>query len=170
VASSADRIVVGYRVPSGQIAVGRAIIDACLICARGGDGANHEGSVGGNVYEDEHWYAYHAPPKTSAVGQLFLVSKRHVLDFSGMTPDEAASYGRVLGALFAALKQAVDAERVYLRVTIEGVPHFHTWIFPRPRDAAMRGTAFLNAVHSCTETDALAAVARIRATLACRTA
>jgi hypothetical protein len=27
---------------------------ACAICARGGDGRNHEGSVGGNVYEDEH--------------------------------------------------------------------------------------------------------------------
>src|SRR5215213_3575803 len=100
---------------------------ACEICARGADGRQHPGTVGGNVYEDEHWYAYHAPPTISTLGQLFLASKRHFLDFSEMTPAEAASYGQVLKALFAALKHVVDAERIYSRVTLEGVAHFHTW-------------------------------------------
>jgi diadenosine tetraphosphate (Ap4A) HIT family hydrolase len=138
----------------------------CLICARGGDGRRHEGSVGGNVYEDEHWYAYHAPAATAALGQLFLVSKRHVLDFAEMTPAEAASYGRVLRVLYAALKQAVDAERVYARVTVEGVPHFHTWLFPRPREEAARGVRFMAGEHACTEEAALAVVDRLRAALA----
>src|SRR5687768_8213203 len=115
----------------------------CEICSRQGDGQRHAGTVGGNVYEDEHWYAYHAPVTTAALGQLFLVSKRHVLDFAEMTPDEAASYGRVLQALYRALNQVVHAERVYLRVTLEGIPHFHTWLIPRAQDAPNRGMAFL---------------------------
>jgi hypothetical protein len=79
-----------------------------------------------------------------------------------MTPAEAASYGQVLQALYRALKQVVDAERVYLQVTLEGIPHFHTWLVPRPKDATQRGRAFLASERSCSEADALAAVARLR--------
>jgi len=159
----------GYRVPSWKLAAGSGVIDSCLICARQGDGANHEGAVGGNVYEDTRWYAYHAPPKSSAPGQLFLVSKRHFLDFPEMTPEEVASYGQVLAVLVAALKHAVNAERVYVRVTLEGIPHFHTWLFPRPYDATARGMAYLTAQHSCTEADARTVVARLRNVLASQT-
>jgi diadenosine tetraphosphate (Ap4A) HIT family hydrolase len=138
----------------------------CLICTRGGEGRQHEGSVGGNVYEDEHWYAYHAPVTTAALGQLFLVSKRHFLDFAEMTTGESESYGRVLQALYAALKRVVHAERVYARTTVEGVPHFHTWLFPRPRGEAARGMQFMDGEHSCTEEAALAVAERLRAVLA----
>lgn len=138
----------------------------CEICARGGDGRRHPGSVGGNVYEDDHWYAYHAPPSVATLGQLFLVSKRHFLDFAEMTPTEAASYGQVLQALYTAQKQVVDAERVYLQVTLEGIPHFHTWLIPRPKDAAERGRAFIAGEHSCEEADALAVAAHLREALA----
>jgi diadenosine tetraphosphate (Ap4A) HIT family hydrolase len=138
----------------------------CPICARGGDGHQHDGSVGGNVYEDELWYAYHAPIGTAALGQLFLVSRRHFLDFAEMTPAEAASYGRVLRVLYAALKEVVDAERVYASVTVEGVPHFHTWLFPRPRGEVARGMRYMDGEHTCTEAAALAVVGRLRAALA----
>ena len=138
----------------------------CEICARGGDGRRHPGSVGGNVYEDEHWYAYHAPPAVATLGQLFLVSKRHFLDFAEMTPAEAASYGQVLQALYTAQKQVVDAERVYLQVTLGGIPHFHTWLIPRPEDAAERGRAFIAGERSCEEADALAVADRLRGALA----
>ena len=141
----------------------------CEICARCSDGRHRPGSVGGNVYEDEPWYAYHAPVTTASLGQLFLVSKRHVLDFSEMTPDEAASYGRVLQALYTALKQVVDAKRIYVRVTLEGIPHFHTWLVPRPRTATERAMAFMAAERSCSEADALAVVGRLRYVLASRT-
>jgi diadenosine tetraphosphate (Ap4A) HIT family hydrolase len=141
----------------------------CEICARGSDGRGHPGSVGGNVYEDQHWHAHHAPVTMASLGQLFLVSRRHFLDFSEMTPDEATSYGRVLRALYAALKQVVDAERVCLRVTLEGVPHFHTWLFTRRRGEAERGIAFMAAERSCSEAAALAVVGRLRDVLASRT-
>lgn len=141
---------------------------ACEICARGGDGRQHPGAVGGNLYGDEHWYAYHAPVTIASLGQLFLVSRRHFLDFSEMTPDEAASYGRALQALYTALKQVVDAERIYVWVTLEGIPHFHTWLVPRPRTATERAMAFMAAERSCSEADALAVVGRLRDVLASR--
>jgi diadenosine tetraphosphate (Ap4A) HIT family hydrolase len=137
----------------------------CLICARQGDGRYHEGSVGGNVYEDERWYAYHAPPAIATLGQLFLVSKRHFLDFAEMAPDEAARFGPLLTRLCTAIKQTVDAERVYVQVTIEGVPHFHAWLIPRPTDVALRGSAFVSSARFCSEEDALAVVEQLRQAL-----
>jgi diadenosine tetraphosphate (Ap4A) HIT family hydrolase len=134
----------------------------CAICARLRDGRQHEGSVGGYLYEDEHWYAYHAPVQSATLGQLFLISKRHFLDFAEMTPSEAASYGLVLPTLYAALKQVVQAERVYAYVGLDGVPHFHVWLIPRVADAAERGWAFITGERSCAEADALAVVAQLR--------
>ncbi len=137
----------------------------CVICARLRDGRPQNGSVGGYVYDDEHWYAYHAPVQSATLGQLFLISKRHFLDFAEMTPTEAASYGLVLRTLYAALKQVVRAERVYAHVGLEGVAHFHVWLIPRGADAVERGWAFITKDRSCTEADARVVVDRLRAAL-----
>ena len=138
----------------------------CVICARFREGRPHDGSVGGYLYDDEHWYAYHAPVQSATPGQLFLVSKRHFLDFAEMTPGEAASYGLVLRTLYAALKRVVQAERVYAYVGLEGVPHFHVWLIPRGRDAAERGWAFITQDRSCGDDEARAVVEQLRTTLA----
>ncbi len=137
----------------------------CVICARFREGRPHDGSVGGYLYDDEHWYAYHAPAPSATLGQLFLISKRHFLDFTEMTPAEAASYGLVLRTLYAALKQVVQAERVYAHVGLEGVPHFHVWLIPRGRDVGERGWAFITKDRSCTEADARAVAEQLRAVL-----
>lgn len=134
----------------------------CVICARLRDGRPHEGSVGGTLYEDSHWYAYHAPVASATPGQLFLVSKRHYLDFAEMTPDEATSYGLVLRRLYAVLKRATGAERVYAQVTLEGVPHFHAWLIPRPADVTERGCDYITSERSCTEANALAVIGQLR--------
>jgi diadenosine tetraphosphate (Ap4A) HIT family hydrolase len=125
----------------------------------------HQGSVGRNVYEETHWYAYHAPAQRSSLGQLFLVSKRHFLDFAEMAPAEAASYGAVLRRLIPAVKETVGAERVYLLVTIEGIPHFHTWLVPRLPGAPGRGLALLRSARSCAPDDVRIVVERLRAAL-----
>jgi diadenosine tetraphosphate (Ap4A) HIT family hydrolase len=137
----------------------------CVICARLRDGQPHEGSVGGYCYEDEHWCAYHAPVHSATLGQLFLIAKRHFLDFAEMTPAEAASFGLVLHALYAALKHVVGAERVYAHVSLEGVAHFHVWLIPRAADAERRGWAFITSERSCQEDDARAVVDDLRAAL-----
>jgi diadenosine tetraphosphate (Ap4A) HIT family hydrolase len=137
----------------------------CEICARQREDRPHEGSVGGDVYTDDYWQAYHAPSAMASPGQLFLVARRHYLDFAEMTPDEAAGYGVVLRRLYAALKQATNVERVYAMITIEGVPHFHVWLIPRPVDAPLRGRAFIMSERACTDAEVLAVVARVRQAL-----
>ncbi len=135
---------------------------SCVICARFREGRPHEGSVGGCLYEDGYWSAYHAPVQSSTLGQLFLVSKRHFLDFAEMTPAEAASYGCVLRELYGALKRVVPAERVYAYVGLDGVPHFHAWLIPRGPEAEERGWAYIAGERSCTEADAREVSARLR--------
>lgn len=114
----------------------------CRICNQ----QQGEPPVGGYVYEDAHWYANHAPPARSVPGQLLLMSRRHLLDPGDMQPAEAESYGPVLGKLTNALKQVVDAERVYTVAVVEATPHLHVWVIPRAKDSAERGTAYLTAV------------------------
>jgi hypothetical protein len=60
-----------------------------------------------------------------------------------MEPGEAASYGPLMHQLYTALKPLVDAERIYHVVLLEGQPHFHTWLVPRPENHPKRGIAFL---------------------------
>jgi diadenosine tetraphosphate (Ap4A) HIT family hydrolase len=135
---------------------------AWVICARRRDGRHHEGSVGGYLYEDAHWYAYHAPVQSASLGQLFLISKRHFLVFAEMTSAEAASYGAVLRTLYAALKRVVRAERVYAFVGLDGMPHFHVWLIPRRPDEVERGWAYITRDRSCTVADAQAVVGLLR--------
>jgi diadenosine tetraphosphate (Ap4A) HIT family hydrolase len=137
----------------------------CVNCGRWRERRPSEAPVGGLIYEDEHWYAYHAPVGTATLGQLFLVSKRHFLDLTEMTPEEASTYGAVLSHLCAALKGVVHAERVYTIVTVEGVPHFHTWLIPRTAGAAQRGWALITSTRSCSEDDALRVVTALRSAL-----
>jgi diadenosine tetraphosphate (Ap4A) HIT family hydrolase len=135
----------------------------CFICRK------HAGEVapapGGWIYEDERWRVCHAPLAMSVPGQLLVESRRHFLDFAEMTPDEAASYGLLLARLFAAVKRATGAERIYTLVTIEGAAHFHTWLVPRIPNVTSRGVAFLAEEHTCTENEALEVVATLRAAL-----
>lgn len=138
--------------------------EPCFICRK------HAGEVapppGGYVYEDEHWRVCHAPISAGvAAGTFFIEARRHFLDFADMLPEEAASYGPLMKRLYAALKGMTDAPRVYALILLEGVPHFHVWLVPRPPDAEIRGMAYLNTEHGCTEDEALAAAERLRAAL-----
>lgn len=139
----------------------------CGICARRTSNRPEDAPVGGFVYDDDCWSAYHAPLKQAVPGQLFLVSKRHFLDAAEMQPDEAASLGGVLGKLTQALKQGIGAERVYTVTVVERTPHWHTWLIPRPADSQSRGTAYLNSVltgaFSTQEDEAKQVVAKLQA-------
>ena len=115
-----------------------AVID-CIIGDRVAHNRSHAGSIGGHVYEDEHWIAYHVPVQTATVGQLFLVAKRHNLDFAEMTAAEAGSYGPVLNTRSATLKAVTGADRIYALVTLEGVTHFHVWLIPCRAEETVRG-------------------------------
>jgi hypothetical protein len=83
-----------------------------------------------------------------------------------MTADEATSFGVVMRSLYAALKQVVQAERVYSSITLEGIPHFHVWIVPRGKEEAARGWDFLTSARCCSKEAASTVAAQLRTLLA----
>ncbi|HZC04632.1 MAG TPA: hypothetical protein VE338_03255 [Ktedonobacterales bacterium] len=135
----------------------------CFICRK------HAGELasppGGYIYEDAYFRVCHAPVTMVVAGTLLIESRRHVLDFAEMAPEEAASYGPLLARLYAAVKRVLGAERIYTLVTLEGASHFHSWHIPHASGAATRGVAFLAQDQSCGEDEAVAVAEAVRAAL-----
>ena len=133
----------------------------CFICRK------HErqeaAPPGGYIYEDEHWMVCHAPGKLGPLGTLFIESRRHLLDYSEMTLEEAASLGNLLKRVYQALKLHTQAERIYQLSTMEGQPHLHMWLVARRKEVPERGLKFLARDDSCEEQDAVALVEKLRA-------
>jgi diadenosine tetraphosphate (Ap4A) HIT family hydrolase len=138
-------------------------METCFICRK------HKGEEaappGGYIYEDEHWMVCHAPGKLGPLGTLFIESRRHFLDYSEITPEEAASLGEVLKKIYSVLRRHTDAERIYQVTLIEGVPHFHSWFVPRGKDIAERSMKFLARDDSCSDEDASALASTLRAAM-----
>jgi diadenosine tetraphosphate (Ap4A) HIT family hydrolase len=136
----------------------------CFICRK--HARQEAAPPGGYLYEDAQFLVCHAPAAMAVPGTLIVESRRHLLDFTEMTPEETASYGPVLGKLYAAIKRAIGAERVYTLITLEGAAHFHSWLVPRAPEVQARGVAYLADDLQCTEDEAIAAREAIRAALA----
>jgi diadenosine tetraphosphate (Ap4A) HIT family hydrolase len=94
--------------------------------------------------------------------QLFVISKRHYLDFAEMMADEAATFGTVMRSLYAAMRQVTQAERIYAQVMLEGIPHFHVWFVPQRKDDTVRGRDFIAMDRTCSAVDAHTVVAQLR--------
>lgn len=84
------------------------------------------------IYQDEYWRARHAD-ETNILGYVVLEARRHFLDLSEATAEEAASYGVAMAKVMAAVRKVTAAERVYTFSLGEAVPHFHTHLIPRTR-------------------------------------
>lgn len=126
---------------------------SCFICNKHTGTSNQP--PGGYIYEDEYWMVCHFPAEQSVLGQLVMESKRHFLDFSDMSDEEARSYGYIVKKLYTILKQVTGAERVYSLVTIEGTPHFHVHFIPRMSQSLTKGLTFIGQEKSCNEEDAI---------------
>ncbi|MDX6326601.1 MAG: histidine triad family protein [Nocardioidaceae bacterium] len=90
---------------------------------------------GGHLLVDESVVAFHLPPWPPPAhdvfqGYLMVTSRRHVPDMAGLTEDEAAAVGVAVSRLSRALKD-LGAQRVYLAVIGDGVPHLHVHLVPR---------------------------------------
>jgi diadenosine tetraphosphate (Ap4A) HIT family hydrolase len=135
-------------------------MENCFICRK------HLGQEpappGGYIHEDEHWMVCHAPAELGPLGTLFIESRRHFLDYADMTAEESASLGKVMQRVYQALRTHTFAERIYQLTTLEGQPHFHTWLVPRRKEDAERGLKFLGRDDSCTEQEAVALAGRLR--------
>ena len=135
-------------------------MENCFICRK--HNGQEAAPPGGYIYEDEYWMVCHAPGKLGPLGTLFIESRRHFLDYSEMTPEEAASLGHVMKKMYSALRMHTDAERVYQLCTMEGQPHYHSWIVPRGKEVAERGLKFLARDDSCSEEEASALADKLR--------
>jgi diadenosine tetraphosphate (Ap4A) HIT family hydrolase len=142
---------------------------SCLVCRKhGGENgpcwAGKATPPGGQLVDDALWRVGHAPTVFAPCGSLLLESKRHFLDHSEMTADEAASYGALVGRLTATIKQVMGAERVHVYSSMDGAPHFHVWLTPRLPDD-VKGRGFIVSGGYCTESAAAAAVDAMRRVL-----
>jgi diadenosine tetraphosphate (Ap4A) HIT family hydrolase len=76
-------------------------------------------------------------------GTAIVESRRHLLDFAEMTPDESTELGSILKRLVPAVKAVTGAHRVYFLALIERVPHFHLWLVPKKKQGPLKGVAYL---------------------------
>jgi len=138
-------------------------MEDCFICRK------HDGQEaappGGYIHEDEYWMVCHAPGKLGPLGTLFIESKRHFLDYADMNEEESAALGHVMRNIYSALRQHTEAERIYQLTTMEGVPHFHSWLVPRRKDISERGLKFLASDDSCSDEEAARLAENLRETM-----
>jgi diadenosine tetraphosphate (Ap4A) HIT family hydrolase len=127
-------------------------MENCFICRKHKD--QEAAPPGGYIYEGQHWMVCHAPAKLGPLGTLFIESKRHFLDYAEMTHEESLSLGDVMKKIYHALRLHTNAERIYQVTLMEGVPHFHSWLVPRRKEANERGLKFLARDDSCSKEDA----------------
>lgn len=99
------------------------------------------------MYEGSHFVVGHGPLERSTKGTLLVVSKRHFLDFGEMRPAESRALATILGVLFPAIKRVTGSDRVYLVATMDGAPHFHLWLVPKPSSSRLRGVRYLASHH-----------------------
>jgi diadenosine tetraphosphate (Ap4A) HIT family hydrolase len=135
-------------------------MENCFLCRK------HQGleatPPGGYIHEDEHWMVCHAPGKLGPLGTLFIESNRHFLDYAEMNEEESVSLGNLFRTVYDALKLHTEAERIYQLTTMEGVPHFHSWLVPRRKDIVERGLKFLARDDSCSDEEAARLAEKLR--------
>ncbi|HLN18264.1 MAG TPA: HIT family protein [Acidimicrobiales bacterium] len=101
----------------------------CPIC----DQQRGAGEIpGGLLAVDDRTAVYHVPPVAGPtyLGHLLVVPRRHVADFAGLDPDEAAAVG-VAVSRWSGVLQRAGATRVYLATIGHAVDHLHVHLLPR---------------------------------------
>lgn len=110
----------------------------CVICDRC-QPASFDHTV---IFADEHWVVRHSR-ETNIQGYLVIEPRRHFLDLSKANSAECVSYGQVLSQAMNAIREVVDAERIYTFSLGESCPHYHLHVIPRragfPRAYKARG-------------------------------
>lgn len=89
--------------------------------------------IGGAIGQDDLVYATHAtegePPWY--LGHLMVKSRRHAATLADLTDAEAQAFGLFLTRLGRALVAAVGAEKLYVVMYGEVVPHVHAYLTAR---------------------------------------
>lgn len=98
----------------------------CLLC----DGDATDARFGRiRVWEDDLW-RLSLSGRGYVRGFGYLEPKRHVPHVTDLDGDEAATFGTVLARVTSALREAAEAELVYVYVFGGGIPHLHVHLGP----------------------------------------
>lgn len=96
------------------------------------------------LWEDGRW-RLSAVLRGPIAGFAHLESRRHIADITELDGSEAATLGPVLAHATRALRDAAGAERTYVYVFGERVPHLHFNLAPhRPGDGLRGGPGLLD--------------------------
>lgn len=106
---------------------------SCVIC-RGSSGDAELGRI--QVWEDPFWRLTMAA-EGEVAGFSYLEPKRHVPHITDLQGDEARTLGPVLSRVTRALKEATDAQVVYVYVFGSGIPHLHVHLAPHREGDAL---------------------------------
>ncbi|MGA7847425.1 MAG: HIT family protein [Thermoplasmata archaeon] len=99
---------------------------SCILC-RGASGDTELGRV--QVWEDSLWRLSMAT-EGEVPGFSYLEPKRHVPHITDLEGEEARTLGSTLALVTRALKEAAEAEVVYVYVFGGGIPHLHLHLAP----------------------------------------
>jgi diadenosine tetraphosphate (Ap4A) HIT family hydrolase len=88
------------------------------------------------VWQDDLWrlttaYASETP------GFSYLEPRRHITDMTQLDGAEAATFGPTLARVTSALREETGAERVYIYVFGDSVPHLHLHLAPHTTGDAL---------------------------------
>jgi diadenosine tetraphosphate (Ap4A) HIT family hydrolase len=123
---------------------------------------------GGVIYQDESWVAEHGVDRLVR-GYVVLKPKRHVHEAADLLPEEATALGPALSTLLAAMRTALEPERIYVCSFAETVHHLHFHLIPRYADMPGLGPNLVPALFEerwgCTPEEAEVASAGIRTAL-----
>lgn len=98
----------------------------CLLCRAAEADAELERI---EVWQDQHWRLT-VSLSAEVAGFAYLEPKRHVAHIHELDGDEADTFGPALAKCTKALKDATDAEVVYVYIFGDGVPHLHVHLAP----------------------------------------
>jgi diadenosine tetraphosphate (Ap4A) HIT family hydrolase len=105
----------------------------CALC-RGPDGDAELARI--QVWEDHLW-RLSMSRRGYTTGFGYLEPKRHIPHITDLDGEEAATLGQVLSRVTAALKEAADAELVYVYIFGGGIPHLHVHLAPHRKGDAL---------------------------------
>ena len=108
-------------------------VSDCLIC-RGRDGDAALSRI--EVWEDALWRVT-ISVESEVPGFAYLEPKRHVPHITDLSGQEAATFGPVLARTTAALRDAANADLVYVYVFGGGIPHLHVHLAPHREGDAL---------------------------------
>jgi diadenosine tetraphosphate (Ap4A) HIT family hydrolase len=155
-----------FSVPESTRATTRLIgVAGCFTCEVNA-GKRH--APGGTIYEDDHWLADHGVSRLVR-GYVVLKPKRHVHELADLLPIEATTMGLALQHVLAAMRTALDTERIYVCSFAESVHHLHFHLLPRYADMPGLGPDLVPALFSeqwrCSVEEAEVAAGSIRLAL-----